>query len=145
MLFNTMPRITNPKGIAMINRGFINSLLFQALDSLWILEEGGGSEPGIRSLSNRSRSPCHRCVCGPVFYLLRAITALENAITFRLNVTTPGRDCCLIVDSFEKNYREKKTRQGDKGTGTEGDGETRRQGRPEEKETGEAAKRSNLT
>ena len=41
--------------------------------------------------------------CGPAVYLLRAITA------FRLNVTTPGRDCCLIVNSFEKNYRDKKT------------------------------------
>jgi hypothetical protein len=43
MLFNIMPKITNPKGMAMINRGFINSLLFKALDSLWILEEGGGT------------------------------------------------------------------------------------------------------
>jgi hypothetical protein len=28
----------------------------------------------IRSLSNRSRSPRHRCLCGPAFYLLRAVT-----------------------------------------------------------------------
>jgi hypothetical protein len=48
-------------------------------------------------------------VCGPAFYLLRAITAFENAITFRINVTSLGKDCCLIVNSFEKNYREKKT------------------------------------
>jgi len=53
-------------------------------------------------------------VCGPAFYLLRAITALENAITkirlpLGINVTSLGKDCCLIVDSFEKNYREKKT------------------------------------
>ena len=54
-----MPRITNPKGIAINNRGFI--------------------------------------------YLLRAITA------FRVNVTTLGKDCCPIVNSFEKNYRDKKT------------------------------------
>jgi hypothetical protein len=46
---------------------------------------------------------------GPAFYLLRAITALENTLTFRLNVTTLGKDCCLIVNSFEKNYRDKKT------------------------------------
>ena len=70
--------------------------------------------------------------CGPAVYLLRAITALENAITFRLNVTTPGKDCCLIVNSFEKNYREKKTGQGDKETGTEGDGA--------DKETGETGR-----
>ena len=44
-------------------------------------------------------------VCGPAFYLLRAITALENAITFRINVTSLGKDCCPIVNSFEKNYR----------------------------------------
>ena len=44
--------------------------------------------------------------CGPVFYLLRAITALENAIT--INLTTLGKNCCLIVNSFEKNYREKR-------------------------------------
>jgi len=75
-----MPSITNPKGIAMINRGFINSLLFKALDSLWILEEGGGQ--------NREYVRCetgaevHATVeCGLAFYLLRAITALENAIT----------------------------------------------------------------
>jgi hypothetical protein len=47
--------------------------------------------------------------CGPAFYLLRAITALENAITFTLNVTTLGKDYCLIVNSFEKNYRERKS------------------------------------
>jgi hypothetical protein len=41
--------------------------------------------------------------CGPAVYLLRAITA------FRLNVTTPGRNYCLIVNSFEKNYCDKKT------------------------------------
>ena len=45
----------------------------------------------------------------PGLYLLRAITALENAITFGINVTTLGKDCCLIVNSFEKNYRDKKT------------------------------------
>ena len=36
------------------------------------------------------------------------------------------------MNSFEKNYREKKTRQGDKGTGTEGDGA--------DKETGETGR-----
>jgi hypothetical protein len=41
--------------------------------------------------------------CGPAVYLLRAITA------FRINVTTLGKDYCLIVNSFEKNYRDKKT------------------------------------
>ena len=58
-------------------------------------------------------------MCSPAFYLLRAITALENAITqiylpTDINVTTLRKDCCLIVDSFEKNYSEKKTRRGDK-------------------------------
>jgi len=47
-------------------------------------------------------------VC-PVFYLLRAITALENEkLAFRDNVTSPGKDCCPIVDSFEKNFSRKK-------------------------------------
>jgi hypothetical protein len=40
---------------------------------------------------------------------LRAITALQNAITFRLNVTTLRKDYCLIVNGFEKNYRDQKT------------------------------------
>jgi hypothetical protein len=26
----------------------------------------------------------------------------------KINVTTLGKDCCSIVNSFEKNYREKK-------------------------------------
>jgi hypothetical protein len=41
MLFSTMPTITNTKGIAIINRGFMTLSFLKALDSLWILEEGG--------------------------------------------------------------------------------------------------------
>jgi hypothetical protein len=47
-----MPRITNPRGTAIINRGFI-ILLLQAFYSLWILEEG--SDPGIRSFVEPKR------------------------------------------------------------------------------------------
>jgi hypothetical protein len=48
-------------------------------------------------------------VYGPAFYLFRAITAFENAttsnFTFLLtNLASLGRDYCLIVDTFEKNY-----------------------------------------
>ena len=32
-------------------------------------------------------------------------STLENAIW--INLTTLGKHCCLIVNSFEKNYREK--------------------------------------
>jgi len=39
-----------------------------------------------------------------------------------VNVTTLGKDCCLIVDSFEKKLSGKKTRLGDKETGREGNG-----------------------
>jgi hypothetical protein len=41
MLFNIMPKITNPKGMAIINSGFI-TFLIQALERLWTWEEGGG-------------------------------------------------------------------------------------------------------
>ena len=40
----------------------------------------------------------------------------NNINSSSLNVTSLGKDCCLIVDSFEKNYRERKTRQGDRET-----------------------------
>jgi hypothetical protein len=36
----------------------------------------------------------------------------NNINSSSLNVTSLGKDCCLIVDSFEKNYREKKTDKG---------------------------------
>jgi len=75
-----MPRITNPTGIAINIRGFIRLSFFRLLDSLWILEEGGGQ--------NREYVRCETGAevhatfeCGLAFYLLRAITALENAIT----------------------------------------------------------------
>jgi hypothetical protein len=45
MLFNIMPKITNPKGMARINRGFINSP-FAAWIAFWMWEEEGGSRPG---------------------------------------------------------------------------------------------------
>jgi hypothetical protein len=80
MLFNIMPKITNPKGMAMINRGFINSLLFKALDSLWILEEGGGNRENVRCQTGAELHATGECVARSS-YLLRAITALENAIT----------------------------------------------------------------
>src|SRR4030095_4130551 len=48
-----------------------------------------------------------------------------NNIDSSINVTSLGKDCCLIVDSFEKNYRDKKTRPGDRETGKRGDKETR--------------------
>ena len=47
------------------------------------------------------------------------------AFLLGINIISLGRDYCLIVDSFKKNYRDKKTRQGDKKEiGREGDGET---------------------
>ena len=50
---------------------------------------------------------------GGAFYLLRAITAFENAITkirhpSGINVIRLGRDYCLIVNRIEKNHREQK-------------------------------------
>jgi hypothetical protein len=33
-----------------------------------------------------------------------------NSPSFKINITSLDKDCCLIVDSFEKNYREQKTR-----------------------------------
>jgi ribosome-associated toxin RatA of RatAB toxin-antitoxin module len=69
-----MPKITNPKGMAMINRGFINSP-FKALDSLWILEEGGESRTESTFAVKPEPKSSHRLPFGPAFYLLRAITA----------------------------------------------------------------------
>src|SRR4029077_6655687 len=97
-----MPTITNPKGIAIINRGFITLSFFRLLIAC-----GYWKREGVRTGDTFAVKPEPKSMppleCGPAVYLLRAITA------FRLNVTTPGKDCCLIVNSFEKNYRDKKT------------------------------------
>ena len=110
MLFNIMPTITKTKGMATINIGCIILSLIEALDSLWILEEGGGRNRNTVAVKPAPNSMPLLRMC-PVFYLLRAITALENAINssaFRDSVTSPGKDCCPIVDSFEKNFSRKK-------------------------------------
>jgi hypothetical protein len=75
-----MPRITNPKGIAMINRGFINSLLFRLLIACGYWKREGGRTGN--TLAEKTGAEVHATVCvsGPAFYLLRAITALEDAI-----------------------------------------------------------------
>jgi len=105
-----MPKITNPKGIAMINRGFINSLLFKALDSLWILEEEGGqNREYVRCQTGAEVHATVACVarsstsCAPL-----QLSKMKNSSAFRDNVTSPGKDCCPIVDSFEKNFSRKK-------------------------------------
>ena len=61
--------------------------------------------------------------------LARHYSSRKYNIVFLLgiNIISLRRNCCLIVDSFEKNYREKKTRQGDKETGRDRE-ETGRQG-----------------
>ena len=58
--------------------------------------------------------------------LARHYSSRKYNIVFLLgiNIISLRRNCCLIVDSFEKNYREKKTRQGDKETGRREDRET---------------------
>src|SRR5574341_1650315 len=71
-----MPRITSPKGMAMINSGCI-SLLFQALDSLWILEEGGGQNRGSVAVESEPKS-MPRVKLWLAFYLLRAIKRRTN-------------------------------------------------------------------
>jgi len=77
-----------------------------------MLEEGGGQEPGIR-FRCETGAEVHATVefvdgpstsCAPLQLSKNAITCLP----FRINVTSFGKDCCLIVDSFEKNYREKR-------------------------------------
>jgi hypothetical protein len=78
MLFNTMPRNTNPKGIAIINRGFMSFSFFRPLDSLWILEEGGVRTGNTFAVEPEPKSIPLLDVARSVFYLLRAITALEN-------------------------------------------------------------------
>jgi hypothetical protein len=62
--------------------------------------------------------------------LARHYSSRKYNIVFLLgiNIISLRRNCCLIVDSFEKNYREKKTRQGDKEPGRREDRETGRQG-----------------
>src|SRR4030095_3986892 len=103
-----MPRITSPKGLAINNRGFITLSFLRLLIAFGYWKRGRGSEPGIRSLSKPEPKSMPPLECGPAFYLLRAITALENAITFRINVTSLGKDCCPIVNSFEKKFILKK-------------------------------------
>ena len=62
--------------------------------------------------------------------LARHYSSRKYNIVFLLgiNIISLRRNCCLIVDSFEKNYREKKTRQGDKETRNGRQGQGRRQG-----------------
>src|SRR2546422_7140724 len=111
MLFNTMPTITNPKGMAINNRGFIRLSFFRLSIALDI-----GRGRGLNREYSRCRTgtELHTTVgyvdgpstsCAPLQLSKNAITCLP----FRINVTSLGKDCCLIVDSFEKNYREKKT------------------------------------
>jgi hypothetical protein len=69
-------------------------------------------------------------------YSSRKYNAID-CLSFRINVTPLGKDCCLIVNSFENNYRAKKTCERCRGRGehkeegdkeTKGDRATRRQG-----------------
>ena len=94
----------------MINRGFITLSFLQALDSLWILEEGGGSKPGKHSLSTGAEIHATVELWPGLLPLARHYSFRKcNNIDSSINVTSLGKDCCLIVDSFEKNYRDKKT------------------------------------
>jgi hypothetical protein len=76
-----MPRITSPKGIAINNRGFITLSFLRLLIAFGYWKREGGQNRGIRSLSKPEPKSMPPLECGPAFYLLRAITALENAIT----------------------------------------------------------------
>jgi hypothetical protein len=70
--------------------------------------DGGQNQGYVRCQTGAEVHATVEWVGGPAFYLLRAITALKNAITFRINVTSLGKNCCPIVNSFEKNYRDKR-------------------------------------
>lgn len=93
-----MPTISKTSGTAIINTGFI-TLLFQALTSLWLLEEEG-SEPGdafrCRTGTEVDATPK---ICGPACYLLRAITA------FTCELNHPGRELLSNSEQCRKNYR----------------------------------------
>jgi len=78
MLFNIMPTITNTKGIATINMGFITLSLIRLLIACGFWKrEGIGTENTIAATP--APNPCHRCVCGSAFYLLRAIITKEQS------------------------------------------------------------------
>jgi hypothetical protein len=57
-------------------------------------------EPKFIPLLNVARSSTS---CAPL-----QLSKMKNSSAFRDNVTSPGKDCCPIVDSFEKNFSRKK-------------------------------------
>jgi hypothetical protein len=93
-----MPRITSPKGMAIINRGCI-TLLFQALDSLWILEEGGGQNRGSVAVGSEPKS-MPRVKLRLAFYLLRAIKRRTD-VSLLAYVQSPYRNrACLATTGY---------------------------------------------
>jgi hypothetical protein len=105
-----MPRITNPKGIAINNRGFIALSFLRLLIAFRYWKREGvrtgdtfAVKPEPKSMPPLSVWPGHLPLAR--HYSFRKCNNIDSSI----NVTSLGKDCCLIVDSFEKNYRDKKT------------------------------------
>jgi len=75
-----MPRITNPTGIAINISGFIRLSFFRLLGACgYWKREGDQNREYVRCETGAEVHATFEC--GLAFYLLRAITALENAIT----------------------------------------------------------------
>ena len=76
-----MPRITNVTGIAINNRGFMRLSFFRLLIAFGYWKREGGQNREYVRRQTGAEVHSHRWVCGPVFYLLRAITTLGNTMT----------------------------------------------------------------
>jgi len=104
-----MPRITNPNGTAINIRVFITLSFFRLLIAFGYWKREEGSKTGyVRCQTGAEVHATVECVARP-FTSCAPLQLSKMQITFGINLTTPGEDCCLIVNSFEKNYRDKKT------------------------------------
>jgi len=107
-----MPKTTNPKGIAIINRGFITLSFFRLLIAFgyWKREAGQNREYVLCQTGAEVHATVE-CVarsstsCAP---LQLSKMLIDLAFLLGINVARPERDCCKIVDSFEKELSRKK-------------------------------------
>src|SRR6266850_3590574 len=95
-----MPRITNPRGTAIINTGFITLLFQTRYEPLDIGRGRGLNREYVRCRiraevhANAGRVDRPSTSCAPL-----QLSPLPNKLTIR------GGDYCLILNNVEKNYR----------------------------------------
>src|SRR4029077_12208292 len=99
MLFNIMPRMTSPSGMAIINRGFITLSFFRLLIAFGYWKREGGQKRDTFAVKPEPKSMPPLSVWPGLLPLARHYSSrkcnnLNYVFLLTIILTSLGRDCC---------------------------------------------------